>query len=156
MFKKLITNAAVTTKESSLDDLVTLFINWLNRYHETHFMVIRQIYKNPGITRGQIWDTIHPNGRPRENSAEAGLFRYLIDELSIGGIIEQWKETDADGNRLKGSRPPHRATHASPYLMSAFDDGKPYVLTELGKRFVHFVMEDVVPLIAAPTSSERA
>lgn len=32
-------------------------------------------------------------------------------------------------------------------MESAFEDTKPYVLTELGKQFVHYVMEDVVPVI---------
>jgi hypothetical protein len=32
-------------------------------------------------------------------------------------------------------------------MESAFEDTKPYVLTELGKQFVHYVMEDVVPQI---------
>jgi hypothetical protein len=29
-------------------------------------------------------------------------------------------------------------------MESSFEDTKPYVLTELGKQFVHYVMEDVV------------
>ncbi len=32
-------------------------------------------------------------------------------------------------------------------MESAFESTKPYVLTELGKQFVHYVMEDVVPAI---------
>ncbi len=30
---------------------------------------------------------------------------------------------------------------------SAFEDTKPYVLTELGKQFVHYTMNEVVPRI---------
>ena len=29
-----------------------------------------------------------------------------------------------------------------------FDDEKPYVLTELGKQFVHYTMNEIVPRIA--------
>jgi hypothetical protein len=32
-------------------------------------------------------------------------------------------------------------------MESAFKDTKAYVLTELGKQFVHYVMEGVVPQI---------
>jgi hypothetical protein len=32
-------------------------------------------------------------------------------------------------------------------MESAFESTKPYVLTELAKQFVHYVMEDVVPAI---------
>ena len=104
MFKKLIVNAAVDSGDGSIDDLITLFVSWLNRYHETHFLVIRELYKAPNLTRGEIWDRIHPNGRPREDSAQAGLYRYLISELSIGGIIEQAKITDGLGRRLRRQR----------------------------------------------------
>jgi len=34
---------------------------------------------------------------------------------------------------------------ASGVMESAFEETKPYVLTELGKQFVHYVMGDVVP-----------
>jgi hypothetical protein len=39
------------------------------------------------------------------------------------------------------------------FMESAFEDTKPYVLTELGKKFVHYVMEDVVPQIASATDN---
>jgi hypothetical protein len=38
-------------------------------------------------------------------------------------------------------------------MESAFENTKPYVLTELGKKFVHYVMEDVVPQIAGATDN---
>jgi hypothetical protein len=37
--------------------------------------------------------------------------------------------------------------------LSAFEDTKPYVLTELGKQFVHYVMEDVVPQLGGQKGS---
>jgi hypothetical protein len=36
---------------------------------------------------------------------------------------------------------------------SAFEDTKPYVLTELGRQFVHYTMNEVVPRIAASAES---
>ena len=141
MLKKLITNAAATKLCS--DDVVRLFIHWIDQYHETHFMVIKDIYRSPRSTRAQIWDRIR-GPRPRENSAEADLFRYLIRELSTGGVIRQERETDPAGNFLK--RPQgghHRPT--SLVMESTFEDTKRYELTELGKQFVHYVMDNVVP-----------
>jgi hypothetical protein len=32
-------------------------------------------------------------------------------------------------------------------MESSFEDSRPYVLTALGKQFVHYVMEDVAPQI---------
>ncbi len=146
MLKKLIANAGAI--KLSDDDLVRLFIGWTNQYHEAHFMVIREIYKNPGITRGEIWNNIH-GVRPREDSAEADLFKYLIRELSTGGVIRQQRETDYAGNFIK-----RRTTHTpkgmgSSTMESAFETTKPYELTELGGQFVHYVMEDVVTRIGS-------
>jgi hypothetical protein len=52
-----------------------------------------------------------------------------------------------DGRFLK--RNIRGSHHASSRVMeSSFEESKPYVLTELGKEFVHYVMEDVVTHIA--------
>ena len=74
MLKKLITNASAIKLCS--DDLVRLFIVWIDQYHETHFMVIKEIYRHPRSTRAQIWDRIRGE-RPREDSPEADLFKIL-------------------------------------------------------------------------------
>jgi hypothetical protein len=86
MLKKLITNASAIKLCS--DDLVRLFIAWIDQYHETHFMVIKEIYRHPGSSRAQIWGEIR-GVRPREDSPEADLFKYLIRDLSTGGVIRQ-------------------------------------------------------------------
>jgi len=52
---QLITNAAGTRVAE--DDIVRLFLDWLDTYHEAHFAVIREIYKNEGrldMTSGQL------------------------------------------------------------------------------------------------------
>lgn len=144
MLKKLIANAGA--KNLCPDDLIRLFINWIDLYHEAHFLVIKQIYKRPGITRAEIWDSINPL-RPRDDSSEADLFRYLIRDLSTGGVIRQERETDIDGRFLRRETRSHLHAAASRTMESAFESTKPYVLTELGKQFVHYVMEDVVPVI---------
>jgi hypothetical protein len=148
MLKKLITNASAIAL--CPDDLIRLFISWIDQYHESHFMVIREIYKDPGITRAAIWDRIHGE-RVREDSAEADLFKYLIRDLSTGGVVRQERETNAYGQFMQRSAPKRsRSAHGNAQartMESAFEDTKPYVLTELGKQFVHYVMEDVVPQV---------
>lgn len=135
--RKLLTNACAISLTT--DDLIQLFIEWITTYHETHFMVIKEIYKHPQITRGQIWDKLNGT-RPAENSLEADLFKRLIRDLSMGGIIRQHRETDYEGNFVKKSS----RRQKSSTLTSAFDNIEPYELTELGQSFVHYTMEEVV------------
>lgn len=142
MFKKLITNSGVITLAQ--DDLVRLFLEWTEKYHEFHFAVIREIYKNPGITRGAIWERIRGE-EPREDSAEADLFKLLIRDLSTGSVVRQEKEVNSFGQFVRKTRS-KPSVHSSVHE-SAFEDTKPYVLTELGSQFVHYVMEDIAPQI---------
>jgi len=138
--RNLLTNSCAS--DLTTDDLIQLFIEWIRTYHETHFLVIKEIYKNQGITRGQIWETL--NGTlPEENSLEADLYKLLIRDLSTGGIIRQHRETDYYGNFIKSPR----KSLKSGTLTSAFDNEKQYELTELGKKFVHYTMEEIVTKI---------
>jgi len=138
--QKLLTNAGATSITS--DDLIRLFIDWIRMYHETHFLVIKEIYKNPGITRDLIWNNLNTT-QPREDSVEADLYKLLIRDLSMGGIIRQHRETDYYGNFVKKST--KRAKSGT--YKSAFDDEEQYELTELGSQFVHYTMSDVVTQI---------
>lgn len=134
--RTLLTNAAATSL--STDDMIRLFLDWIKNYHETHFMIIKQIYEHKSITRGQIWKNIS-EAQPAENSIEADLYKLLIRDLSTGGIIRQQRETDYEGNFLK--KPTKNPAKPTSYK-SAFDDSEPYELTELGQRFVQYTMED--------------
>ena len=91
----LITNAAGTRICS--DDILRLFLDWLDRYHEFHFAVIREIYKNQGPTRYDIWVAVYGENVPRDNSADADLYKLLIRDLNIGEVIRQTRETDYMG-----------------------------------------------------------
>ena len=142
MFKQLITNAGALTMAD--DDLVRLFLDWIDRYHEFHFMVIRQIYKQAGITRRQMWLNVK-GSIPRDDSPEADLFKLLIRDLSTGDVIRQEREVDHQG-RYKTAPKSSRGSSSST-MISAFENTKGYVLTDLGKRFVHYVMTDVVQQI---------
>ena len=140
LVRKLLANAGASTLVP--DDLIRLFIEWLDQYHETHFHVIRVIHQYPGSSRADIWDHMHGE-EVREDSAEADLFKRLIRDLSIGGVVRQIRAKDSAGRFLK-KPPSKRKQPRNPYAKSAFDDKEPYELTELGRQFVHYTMEEVV------------
>lgn len=145
----LVSNAAGTRLCS--DDVIRLFIDWLDLYHEAHFAVIREIYKNPGASRFDIWDAVY-GALPREDSAEADLYRLLIRDLSMGGVIRQERETNRHGQFLR-KKSPKRSGSLPPTMESAFEETKPYVLTGLGQQFVHYTMTEVVPRIEKDAST---
>jgi hypothetical protein len=143
LLRNLLANAAscaVTT-----DDVIRLFIEWINKYSEAHFKVVACVHGETGITRKGMWDKIH-GAHVREDSAEADLFKLIIDDLSIGHIIRQHRKVDRWGNFLKKT-PSKSTTPSRGTITSAFDDKKPYELTELGRQFVHYAMSDIVPKI---------
>jgi hypothetical protein len=149
--RNILSNAAATSLVS--DDVIKMFLDWLKMYSEFHFQVISAIYNTNGITRGGIWQKL---GRQpvREDSADADLYKLLIRDLSMGGIIRQHVERDpytgapirhAIVRRPKGSEPKPP--------VSAFDDSESYELTELGQQFVHYAMTDLPIRIEAPKQS---
>ncbi|SDG67766.1 hypothetical protein SAMN05216603_1036 [Pseudomonas benzenivorans] len=143
----LISNSASTNM--CPDDLVRLFNDWLDQYHEIHFKVIRAIYQNNGITRLGIWQSVS-SIIPREDSAEADLFKLLIRDLSTGGVIRQYRETNYHGEFVKKAPAKGNFKGSSSSTMeSAFENSKPYQLTELGSQFVHYTMNQVVKRIGS-------
>lgn len=150
----LVTNAAGTRVCS--DDVVRLFIDWLELYHEAHFAVIREIFQYPGSTRYDIWSAIYGD-TPREDSAEADLYKLLIRDLSTGGVIRQERDTNALGQFIR-KRPQKTGTRrpAPTTMESAFEGTKPYVLTEMGKQFVHYTMNEVVTRIEGDGTGPEA
>ncbi len=144
----LLANAAGTRICS--DDVIRLFISWLDSYHEAHFAVIREIYQNPGSTRFDIWSELYGN-LPREDSAEADLYKLLFRDLSAGSVLRQARDVNEYGQFLR-KRPARRRGPAPTTMESAFEDTKHYVLTELGNQFVHYTMSEVVPRVASPSS----
>jgi hypothetical protein len=149
----IITNAAGTRVCS--DDVVRLFLDWLELYHEAHFAVIREIYSNPGSSRFEIWSNLYGE-TPKENSAEADLFKLLIRDLSTGGVVRQERDVNHLGQYVRKTPQRKRSTSPPSTLESAFDDTKPYVLTELGKQFVHYTMNEVVARIEGSGDSRNA
>ncbi len=132
------------------DDVVRLFIQWIDTYSEAHFAVMQFIYKNPGSARWEMWQGIY-GSRVRDDSAEADLFKLIIHDLSTGHVIRQHRETNYAGQFLKAARKrPVRSTT----LTSPFDDDKPYELTELGVQFVRYTVEGVMPRIGAAPQTD--
>jgi hypothetical protein len=143
MVRNLLTNGAV--HKICSDDVVRMFIQWIDLYSENHFAVLKFIYRNVGCTRWEIWLAVHGE-KVREDSAEADLFKLIMGEFTQGYVIRQHREKDGQGNYLK--TPPRRTrTLPSRLMKSAFDDDKEYELTELGKQFVRYTMENVMPRI---------
>ncbi len=141
LIRNILANAGAS--QTCSDDVVRLFLDWLQMYSEFHFAVIGEIYRNNnGITRGSIWHNLG-KGRVREDSAEADLFKLLIRDLSTGGVIRQHRETDYYGNYIKKPSASKTRGTGSNTMVSAFDDNEQYELTELGKQFVHYAMTDL-------------
>ena len=141
--RNLLTNAAACRLTS--DDIVKLFVQWINDYSESHFAVIRDVYQNPRATRRSTWQRIH-GANVREDSAEADLFKLLYRDLSTGGIVRIHRPTDGAGNFLKKSTKGKRLGQSKSRVMkSAFDGDSPYELTKLGQQFVHYTMNEIVP-----------
>jgi hypothetical protein len=147
--RNLLTTAA--TSRICTDDVVRMFIQWIETYSELHFKVVRWIYGHRGCTRMDMWIGIYGE-RVREDSAEADMFKLLIRDLSTGSVIRQHREKDYHGNWIKKTRPVRRGTQ-SQTLKSAFDDEEEYELTELGTQFVRYTVEGAMPKIAAPFDS---
>ncbi len=140
--RNVLANAAASKVTS--DDVVRLFIDWLKNYSEMHFHVIAAVYNSSGISRGAIWKKIGKEAT-REDSPEAGLYRLLIRDLNMGGIIRQHRQKDGYGNFL-AKAPQKRTTsgNSGPKPMeSAFDEEDQYELSELGQQFVHYAMTDL-------------
>jgi hypothetical protein len=145
--RRLLSNAAGTNICS--DDVVRLFLQWIDYYHELHFQVIRIVYKQPGCTRWDIGIGLYGPGLARENSAEADLFKLAMSDLNIGRVVRQHRDTTEAGEFLKRRSVPTPRGTGSRVMKSAFDDGEANELTELGKQFVHYVMSDIVPRVGA-------
>lgn len=138
--RNVLSNAA-SGKESS-DDVIRLFLDWLNGYSEMHFQVIGAIYNDKGISRGGVWKKIGKS-EVREDSADADLFKLLFRDLSTGGVIRQHKEIDYAGNYPLKKQGGYKRSQPRTIAKSAFDEEEQYELTALGEQFVHYAMTDL-------------
>ncbi|MGB4812443.1 MAG: hypothetical protein WBP13_08205 [Methylophilaceae bacterium] len=112
--RNILSNAAAS--QVSSDDVVRLYIDWINTYSEMHFQVIGAIYNSNGITRGEVWRKIG-KGQVREDSADADLYKLLFRDLSTGGIIRQHRDIDYNGSFI-AKRLERRPTGSGPQITS--------------------------------------
>jgi len=139
--RNILSNAAVTSLTS--DDVLKLFIDWINTYSELHFQVIAAVYNSNGIGRGDIWKKIG-KGQVREDSAEADLYKLLFRDLTMGSIIRQHRAVDFHGNFIAKTPAKRRPKGSGPKpTKSAFDNEDKYELTGLGNQFIHYAMSDL-------------
>lgn len=140
LLSNVLTNAAGTRICS--DDVIRIFIDWIRMYSEVHFAIIRHVYKERETTRFDIWVSLYGEETPREDSSAADLYRYLIRELNMGGVMRLPRQTTPSGEFLLKRQQRARRSPASSTMKSSFDDVEPWVLTELGKEFVHYTMNE--------------
>ena len=98
MVGNIVINAGST--RACADDVIRLFIDWTELYNEVHFAVVREIFHNPGSSRFEIWSSIYGE-LPREDSEEADLFKFIIRDLSTGGVIRQERGVNSLGQFVR-------------------------------------------------------
>ncbi len=148
LIRNLLTNAAGTNITS--DDVIAMFLTWIDRYSEMHFKVIGAIYNSGGISRFDVWQKV--DGRQvADNSPEADLFKFIFHELTTGYVIRQHREVNYAGQYVKPRAVKRTAGMRNGVYTSPFEDGKQYELTGLGQQFVHYTMNEIVPRIEAKT-----
>lgn len=152
--RKLLANVVINAAgtRACSDDVIRLFLDWINLYNEVHFAVMREIFNNPASTRFDIWTGIYGD-IPREDSSSADLHKFLIRDLSTGGVIRQERDVNAAGQFVRKRARHVRRGRALATMESAFDDTRPYVLTAMGREFVHYTMTELVTRIAAEAGS---
>jgi len=147
----LVTNAAGTRVCN--DDVVRLFVDWLETYHESHFAVIREIRQNPGSTRYDVWNALY-NVEVRDDSPEANLFRLLFRDLSTGGLIRQERDVNQLGQFVTKRAVRVPKGYGARTMKSAFDDKEAYVLTALGTQFIHYTMNDSIARLGSEVHAD--
>ena len=138
--RNILSNAA--SSDIASDDVIRLFMEWIDTYSEMHFQVIGAVYNSSGISRGGIWRSIGRE-KVREDSADADVYKLLIRDLSTGGIIRQHREVDYHGNFVQKAKKKASRSGSSKTMKSAFDEEELYVLTDLGQQFIHYAMTDL-------------
>jgi hypothetical protein len=138
---QLITNSTGITVCS--DQILRFFLDWIETYHQSHFALVQVVHRNQGPTRRGIWVAVHGEAIPRDDSAEAEIYTMLIKDLIAGGVMRQVKASDASGQFWKSTADTARFPYSG-VVESPFEDTKQYVLTGLGKQFVHYTMNELV------------
>ncbi len=153
--RALVRNLLISAAASRIttDDVVRLFVDWIDKYSDLHFKTIRSIYNHGGINRRDMWLSMYRSTElPREDSPEADLFKLVIQDLNLGHIIRQHRAKDGYGNFIKAT--PKKGSGNS--YVSAFDSVKRYELTELGMQFYHYAMSEYTVKLGAGTEDQQS
>ncbi|MEO8989386.1 MAG: hypothetical protein ABI291_02810 [Acidobacteriaceae bacterium] len=153
--REYISNLVINSGGTRLcsDDVIRLFADLIERYHEMHFAVIREISKNPGFSRNDVWVSLY-NVDVRDDSAEADLFKLIFRDLSTGGMIRQERDTNQLGQFITKRSASLPKGYGMRTMKSAFDNKEAYVLTGMGRQFIHYTMNDAVTRIGASASAD--
>jgi hypothetical protein len=124
------------------DDVVRLFVDWIDRFDESHFRILRSVYRHRPANKLIAGRELFGAQLPVDASAKAGLFRELWRELNMGSLVRDARAIEGGRFRRKEtSRTPRGAR--SPYLDPTFDEDE-VELTELGSEFVQYVLGDQI------------
>lgn len=124
-----------------------LFFDWVSRYNELHFRLIRSLKEQGKATKLQIWEGMGGQ-RVKDDSAEADVFGCLFNDLNLGHIVRKAGGRDAaTGRKLRASRAPRSS---SPLLKSVLDNTTPQELTAVGELFIHYAMEELIDKLPPP------
>ena len=147
--RRILSNATVA--KLSGDDLLRLFLTWVDQYDDVHFNLISALHRETGLTGSELWQEI--DGRDvRHDSSDADLFKLILRDLSTGGVIRQHREVTGDGRMLRQKR--GKGSASSPYLSSALEGDKPYELTQLGHLFVGYALDEPSRALEGIASSQ--
>jgi hypothetical protein len=145
IIRRLLSRAADT--QSPDYPLFNLFFDWVNRYNELHFRLIRSLKEQGTATKFQIWEGMGGE-RVKDDSAEADVFGCLFNDLNLGHIVRKVTARDgATGRKLRASR---TQRSSSPLLKSVLDNTAPQELTAVGEKFIHYAMDELIDKLPSP------
>lgn len=141
--RRILSNATVA--KTTTDDMLRLFLTWVQNYDDVHFKIISALHRKIFLTGAELWMEL--DGRDvRHDSAEADLFKLILRDLSTGGVIRQHREVSPDGRAYRQSR--GKGTASSPFLSSPIEGEKPYELTQMGHLFVGYALDEPTSALA--------
>ena len=143
LVRNLLTRAAEARVVS--DEVVRLFIDWIARYSDLHFKVVREVFNSAGVSARALGTAMFET-LLTDSSAEADLYKVIIHELTTGYVIRQPRQVGAGGQFMRKGR---AKKASSAFLKSPFDGTTQYVLTDMGKQFVHYCMDEIVPKLGS-------
>jgi hypothetical protein len=145
MIRRLLSHAAEMPDPDY--NLFNLFFDWLRRYNELHFRLIRSLKEQGTATKLQIWEGMGGT-RVRDDSAEADVFGCLFMDLNFGHVVRKVGGRDSAGRRVRAAP----VKRNSPYLKSVLDNNDLQQHTAVGELFIHYAMDELIDKLPGPPS----